>query len=545
MNALGAELSLREPPAAQRTTLIGAGIALCAALQIQLTLTQPINWDEFRFLSDLYSYRRGDLTTPVQTFHIHLFGWLTARSGSEIDQVIVGRLAMLALEWATAALIFRICRPFAAREAALFAVLGFLSFSFVLKHGASFRYDPIATLLLMSAAALLLTSRLHWMSAAAAGALIGLAGLVTIKSVLFLPLLGLIAVWRLRNSQDRRGMLKPLAAIGLTCAGTFVLLYLAHKAALPGAGDGQAAIAASVQKTLGDGQFFSRRVEFVRSLVANPIHWVLLAFGIAAAVRRRLWIALAFMLPLASMIFYRNAFPYFFAFMLAPASLLFAIAATQPVARRFLPLLAIGVSAGAIGHALAIDRQVLVNQRATLAAARSIFPASMPYIDRCSMLARSPQAGFFMSSWGIENYRAAGRPVMRDAIARQGARYLIASHPQLELALAGSESRLLPQDAAVLRDSFIPHWGAIWVLGKRLPASARPRRFELLASGPYTVESAAPVRIDGVVRGPGDVMTLAAGGHDAVAPADLTLRWGSRLQRPPATPPSGALFTDF
>ncbi len=546
MNALGPELSLRDAPALPRTGLIWAGIALCAALQLQLSFTQPVNWDEFRFLSDVYAYRRGELATPVQTFHVHLFGWLAGRFGSEIDQVIAGRLAMLALEWVTAALIFRICRAFAAREAALFAVLGFLSFSFVLKHGASFRYDPIATFLLMSAAALLLTSKLRWTSAAGAGAAVGLAGVVTIKSVLFLPLLGLVAGWRFWKSQDRRGTLIWLAVTGLTCACIFALLYLAHKAALLGAGDEQAAVAASAQKTLGEGQFFTRRLEFARSLLANPIHWFLLGLGLTAAIRRRLWVTLAFMLPLASLLFYRNAFPYFFAFMLAPASLLFAIAATRPDARRFLPLLAIGLSAAAVGHAFAISRPVLGNQRATLAAARSIFPASTPYIDRCSMLASSPQAGFFMSSWGIENYRAAGRPVMHDAIARQGARYLIASHPQLELALAGSgESRLLPQDAAVLRDSFIPHWGAIWVLGKRLPTSATPRRFELLAFGSYTVESAAPARIDGVVRRPGDVVTLAAGGHDAVTPAELTLRWGNHLHRPAGPAPSGALFTDF
>ncbi|TFI57484.1 hypothetical protein E2493_14855 [Sphingomonas parva] len=545
MNALGSELSFRQASALPRAAAIWAAVALCAALQLHLAFAQPINWDEFRFLSDVHAYRNGTLASPVQTFHVHLFGWLAGAFGSEIDEVIAGRLAMLAIEWGTAALLFRISRAFAGREAALFAALCFLSFSFVLKHGASFRYDPIATFLLTGAAALLL-GRLRWTAAAGAGAAVALAAVVTIKAVLFLPLLGLIAVWRVAKSEDRRDTLIRLAIAGLTCACVFVSLYLAHKAALPAAGDGQAVVAASAQKTLGEGQFFPRRLDFIRSLLGNPIHWTLLGLGAAIACRRRLWIALAFALPLASLLFYRNAFPYFFAFMLAPASLLWALAAARPYTRRLLPVLAIGLVVGAVGHALAVDGDVLARQRATVAAARAIFPGSLPYIDGCSMLARSPQAGFFMSSWGIENYRAAGRPVMRDAITRGGARYIVAGNRQLSLALAGSaESRLLPQDTAVLRDDFVPHWGAIRVLGKRLPPSVTPLRFELLASGPYTVESAAAARIDGIQRRPGDVVTLAAGGHDAVAPAGLTLRWGNHLHRPAGPPPGGDLFTGF
>lgn len=546
MNALGPELSLRVPASASRTALLWAGITLSAALQLQLACSQPINWDEFRFLSDLYAYRRGDLATPVQTLHVHLFGWLAGRFGSEIDQIIAGRLAMLALQLGSATLIYHISRAFTTHDPALLAVLAFLSFSFVLKHGASFRYDPIATFLLMGAAALLLTSRLRWSAALAAGAAIGVAGLITIKSVLFLPLLGLIAGWRLRKAEAWRETLAALVIAGTTSAAVFLLLYLAHKAALFSAADGQATVVASAQKTLGEGRVLPRSAELVRSLLENPIHWILLSLGVGAAIRKRLWIGFAFLLPLVTLLFYRNAFPYFFAFMLAPASPLFAIAATRADVRRFLPLLATCMIGAAVGQAYAVDRPVLDRQRATLEAARSIFPASTPYLDRCSMRASSPQAGFFMSSWGMEKYLSAARPVIRESVSLHGARYLIANHPQLELSLAGSnKSRLLPLDATVLHENFIPHWGAIWVLGKRLPSSPTPRSFELLASGPYTVESAAPVRIDGILRRPNDVITLAAGAHLWEAAASLTLRWGYRLHRPAAPEPRGALFANF
>ena len=545
MKASIASLSIGRSPAVASSVFIWAGLAICAALQLHLVFTQPVNWDEFRFLSDIYAYRDGSLSTVVQTFHVHLFGWLAGSFADEIDQVIAGRLVMMALEGVTLALIFRICRCFTSREAALFAVLAFLSFSFVLKHGASFRYDPIATALLTGAAAILLTSRLHWVSVISAGAAIGLAAIVTIKSVLFLPLFAGLAGWRLWKGEHRRDLLIRLTVMGLTSAGVLLLLYIGHRNSMLILDDAQAAVAGSAQKTLGEGRLFPRYLDFARSVMANPIHWVLLVLGVVSAIRQRLWISLAFLLPLASLIFYRNAFPYFYGFMLAPASVFFAMAVSRLDLARFLTGLSAALTALAMMHSVLLASPALGNQRTVLAAARSIFPAQTAYVDRASMLASTPQAGFFMSSWGIENYRAAGEPLMRNAIADKGARYLIANHPQLELALSGSENVLLPDDAYVLHIGFIPHWGPIWVLGTQLSASNIRQQFEIFASGAYTIEGKGPVRIDGVLRQPGEVVSLDVGEHMALAPSAATLRWGDHLHRPVMPPPSGPLFTDL
>lgn len=545
MAAFAAAPVVSRTPAVPAIALTWAGVAICAALQLYLMFTQPMNWDEFRFLSDIYAYRNGDLNTAVQTFHVHLFGWLAGRFGNEIDQIIAGRLVMMGLEAITLALIFRICRAFTSREAALLAVLAFLSFSFVLKHGASFRYDPIASVLLMGATAVLLTSRLRWITVAGAGFAIGLAAIVTIKSILFLPLFAALAGWRLWRSEDRRGLSLRLIAMGVVSAGTLASLYLGHANAIAVLDNAQVTVASSAQKTLGEGQFFPRHLDFARSVMANPIHWVLMVFGITAAIRQRLWVSLAFLLPLASLLFYRNAFPYFYAFMLAPASVFFAMAAARPEMRRLLPAVAIGLTALAVMHSISLASPALGNQRLTLAAARSIFPATTAYIDRGSMLPRTPQAGFFMSSWGIENYRAAGDPLMRKAIAEGGARYVIANHPQLDLALSGAESVLLPEDAAVLREGFVPHWGAIWVLGTRLPAGNTPHPFEIFTSGTYTIEGDGPVQFDGVLRYPGQTVQLTAGNHAALTASAATLRWGDRLHRPTMPPPGGPLFMDL
>ncbi len=383
VNALAPELNARAEPALSGTRLIAAAIAVCAALQLQLAFTQPINWDEFRFLSDVYAHRRGDLASPVQSFHVHLFGWLAERWRSEIDQIIIGRFVMLALEWGTAALLFGLCRRYVDRTPALLAVLAFLTFSYVLKHGASFRYDPIATFLLMVAASLLMAPRLRWTNAVGAGGTFSLAALVTIKAALYLPLLAAIAAVRLIESDDRPSTLLRLAGAGMTAVGLFAGLYLLHSASLAGAGDGQAIAAASARKTLG-GLLFPRLTEFARSVIANPFHWLLLGLGVAAVLRGaserrgferpRALLPLAFLLPLASLLFYRNAFPYFFAFMLAPAFMLVAIAAGRSDVRRFVPLLAAAMVAGAAWQAFDVDRSVLGNQRRTLVAARDIFP---------------------------------------------------------------------------------------------------------------------------------------------------------------------------
>jgi len=135
-----------------------AAIGLCLALQASLALVMEINWDEFFYLSNLYSYQHGELAKPLQSFHIHLLGWLTSLPGNEIDQIVAGRFVMLLCEAGTCALIYLLARRFASRTAALAAALAFVSASFTIIHGASFRADlgraaPVVTVVLALAVA--------------------------------------------------------------------------------------------------------------------------------------------------------------------------------------------------------------------------------------------------------------------------------------------------------------------------------------------------------------------------------------------------------
>jgi hypothetical protein len=131
---------------------------------------------------------------------------------------------------------------------------------------------------------------------------------------------------------------------------------------------------------------------------------------------------------------------------------------------------------------------------------------------------------------------------------------VIASHPALQVALDGvtgpdgvGPGALLPADAAFLRENFIPHWGPIWVAGKVLPPSgAGEQAFTIAIPGPYTVESAAPVAIDGESTAPGAVVTLSRGLHHLTANASpVRLRWGDHLSRPSTPPPEGPLYWGF
>jgi hypothetical protein len=190
-------------------------------------------------------------------------------------------------------------------------------------------------------------------------------------------------------------------------------------------------------------------------------------------------------------------------------------------------------------------------QRSVLGAVHEIFPEAVPYIDRCSMVASFPKAGFFMSTWGIETYRKKGAPDFSQLIEEQRPVFVLANSATLRAALNGAPRKpkraLLPRDEAVLRANYIPHWGPIWVAGKRfteLPNSG----FEMLIPAAYTVEATGSVVIDGKPIGPGGVMFLQAGHHEMDAPAGsfpVTLRWGEHLRMPSAAAPKETVFHGF
>src|SRR5690242_6253521 len=124
---------------------MAVAVVVVAVMRVRLAQTLNANWDELFFLSKVHAYARGDLASKLLTFHVHFFSWITSldvRSTNEIAQVVILRDVMLVLGAVAAVATFFIgFRLHGSVVGALFAVFLGQSFSFMLQHGASARYD--------------------------------------------------------------------------------------------------------------------------------------------------------------------------------------------------------------------------------------------------------------------------------------------------------------------------------------------------------------------------------------------------------------------
>ncbi|HYI31775.1 MAG TPA: hypothetical protein VD863_28405, partial [Bradyrhizobium sp.] len=121
------------------------------ALQIYLVSSKSINWDEFYYFSRIQELNDGRLAAALQTSYTRFFQFLPHLPGDAIDQLLIGRSIMLACELIAAAALFGIASRFGSARVALLCALTYLTAGYVFLHGSSFRADPLATALLMSA----------------------------------------------------------------------------------------------------------------------------------------------------------------------------------------------------------------------------------------------------------------------------------------------------------------------------------------------------------------------------------------------------------
>ena len=553
-------------------------ILIALGLELRLVFHLNINWDEFHFLSRIYEHRSGVLSARLQTLHVHLFGWLPAVSMSEVDQVVAARSVLFALGIGIRALLYTIGRHFLGRSGALFAVLAYSSFSYVLHHGTSFRFDPLCSFLVLATLSLLLSERRRpgqLARTALAGFSFALSMMLSLKSGIFLPTIGAtLAFACTRSPREHVGTLRGASLFVVALAASFGLLYALHASTLPSNATDTVAFVARVGSSfLVFGELFPRSRFFLQSLSQDPIVWCALAVGAAMLLhglrlpgeRAKRLAFLGFLLPLAMLISYRNAFPYFYVLMLTPAILITGVPIAA-ITNRFGPL---SRTSGALVVALALAvfasglrfhwnnraDQTLV-QREHVDLVHELFPLPVPYIDRCAMISSYPKAGMFLSAWSLADYRAVAEPVMQRVIAEEKPVFLLANSAGLSAALATRPTpqptahRLLDEDSRVLRNHYIWHWGLLFVAGKSFVfgPEAATREFDLLIPGPYTVESPVPVRIDGVSRRPLSHLRLDAGRHTITtdgASARVALRWGSSLPRPERPALERRIFRGF
>ena len=346
-------------------------------------------------------------------------------------------------------------------------------------------------------------------------------------------------------------MVPPVAAALVACGATFVALWLWHRAGLapappPAGGDGGTA-ADALRTTLLDSGLLPRIGQIRLWLLFSIAPLVLILAGASRSLAAALFAA-----PLLSLLVYRNAFPYFFPFITAPAMVAAAVGAGRLRGRAALCGGALALMAASVGaqwvRALPDDQAA---QRQLVAAVHRIFPAPVAYIDRNAMMASFPRYGFFMSSWGMAKYRRAGRPVFADLIARHAPPLLIADSPALQRAVLGQSGDgpydLLPADAGVLHDSYVQYWGAIFVAGLRLDARPQAQPVTVRIAGRYRIDAALPLRIDDTPHAPGSIVDLAAGSHRVASDTAQRARlvWAAARPAPPAAPIDRPIYTGF
>lgn len=542
----------------ESTFSFGLLIFLCGLvlfLQAALIPRLEINWDEFFFLSNVHEYTRGTLDRPLQTFHVHAFAWLLL-IGNEVDQVIAGRAAMLLLETGTVVLVALTASHFVPKVFAAAAAFAYLTAGFVFLHGMSFRTDPIITFLLMLALYILLTRKLCVAELIMLAAAVALAHLVSIKSALYLPALLGAAFYRIRT--DVHVTAGKILATGLISVSVFIALYLWHDALLPTtAGKAEEIASSGLSKTLLESNFLPRRKEILQWVLLSTPQLILLCVGIHVLITRTYgdkaggYALLGLLAPLLASTIYRNAFVYFFPFAIAPAMVFAAIGAAALENRlRLFPALFAMMLVGLgmqINHAA---NRPIAAQRTVVSAVHEMFPERVAYIDRNSMIASFPKHGFFMSTWGIESYRASQNPSFPEILRTSSPVFVLVNSSVLEAALGrnttlGGYAELLPRDAAVLRENYVHYWGPVWIAGKCLDATLD--RFSILVSGRYLVNVTAPGDIDGELYRPGEAVFLKAGTHilRAGSGEDVCLRWADVRSAPAIPPPASPLYRGF
>ncbi len=554
---------------------------LAAGLLARLALVwrTNINWDEFYYLSKVHSYARGELSGRLLTFHVHLFGWVLRLWRSEVDQVLVIRVVYLVAGAVTAGALVVVVRALVGSVVAgLAAAVCVQGFSLVLQFGTSARFDPSIVLCFMAAMAVLTLERRR--ADVAAGALLGLGLLLSVKTAFYAPTVAFMLLAR-RDKVGWRTVVADTAVVAGAVAvvvGVFGGLHALSLAKAPS----QAALMAAeggglreiATKVLQDLWSFPQEGTLDQSLSWDWFFWRAIGIGIVFCVfnvvgltgpsRQRRLHALAaasFALPLVTLTFYRNAYPYFYVSIIPPAAVVVG-AAVAGVERAISRVSAVGLVAPIIASALVVvpavrqsvkwiyfnHRDEVSHQRDVLDAVHQVFSTPVAYLDRCSMVGAHRKVGPFMSTWVIDTYRERGVPVYRGLLHQEAPHYLLANVSALDLrradeTLQEATHALLDDDIAVLRSSFIQHWGPLWVSGKAIDAAPDGADVVFDIAADYRVSAA--VAVDGAEHAAGDVVRVDVGVHRVVAADDVEFRVADAGPPPSRSPPTRAVFSRF
>ena len=515
------------------------------------------NWDEFLNLSMIHEYARGDLKEVLQTGFVHLFFWLPRVSQNELDQIIAARILVFAFGMLTSLAIYKVSRQFTGVNAALFAVLAYWAFTFNLRHAVSLRTDPLATSVLMLALWMVVAGKGTWGRTVVAGICIGIGGVLTIKAIFYVPVLVTVALIRNINKHSVRHSLILLAVGGLVALIVFVSLIWLHALSFEEMSSPVSFVARTSSSIIGTFDFTVLRRYLLPALLQNAAFFLVLLYGAITALgmvtgktsRGAGGCLIGLLLLLLTPLIYRDIYPYFYPFLLAPVVVVAAVGFERllKASKLSATVTILAIFAPAVLFYAQSVQQGVAEQQRTLALIHKLFPKPVAYIDARSMVSAYPKVGVFMSVWGMTDYRAAGRPVMQDILLRDQPKFVLANGWQLDLdALSPQASQkqpygLLATDLGILQNSYVHYWGPLYVPGFK--ASPEDTEIMVYISGSYKVMPGADISIDGRIFSPGDTMELNAGLHRLEQSRVALLRWD--LPTAPTDKPETPLFRGF
>lgn len=554
MENLDIPSSLKEAPR-DHSRLALVALAVIALVQVQFALTRTINWDEFFFYGQIVDFTQGESLRPLQTLHVQFFQWIPGIAPTGVDGIVIGRLFMLGCAFVSAGSVALIAGKFARREYALAAALVWLAAGFTMQHGWSFRTDPLATAPLAVALAVLARSRLSLGWIIAAGVLIGFAGMVTVKTILFLPAFAGLAWLRWSEAKFAPAFALRIAAIPLVATIAFASLYVWHGSVL---GNADAATGASYAGGASQSMLFAGMPIYLHFAVKAAIISVaaVAAIGFALARLKSLprdeMIAVAGLFaPLAALLIYRNTLPYFYPMMLAPviAASVIGIAA---IAQRYGLRLLIAYTALSGIVVWAVDGPSFMDeQREIQLAADAIFDEPVGYIDFPDMLPGHRKANGFLTAWGIEGVHERDEGYFRKLLEENAVPLLLTAEPEKNPTLLAimqglpQQARFRQDDREVLRATYRHFWGPFWLAGETVPAG-KSARYEVLVPGPYTITSGS-ISVNGTRHDAGAIITLDRGTvaltNDGARQAGII--WGKALKAPDTLAPERPYWRGF
>lgn len=541
--------------------VLALACAVLWILKLWLVSRININWDEFYFLTLIHAQTRGELSQGLQTAYTHLFTWLPASTGNEISQIRIARALMVILLGTSTLLIRTLASRCFPPRAAWTAALAFLAMWPTLKHGGSFRADSLLLPLELAALAVLTHDKFSDRNRGlGAGLLLGAATVVSIKAVLLAPVVVPLAFWDCRHWQQGVRRVGWLCAAGIVTA---AVLFGAHYASLGDAGTSPTSSAASsaLQKTVLSSAWIPQPDTLHEQVHKDMAFWLVAACGLAWALSRRAWLASACALALLPILFYRNSFAYFYVVMWGPACVTFAAAAqgVQEGVSHHATKRAGSIAALSIPAVLFIlglrQMQPLATpsqggQQDVITAAHEIFPTPVAYIDHSGMIASFTKANFFMSTWGIEQYQAQGRPFMPTVLKQYRPPLLVANRSVITPGSLAF-SLLLDKDKQLIESYYQPYWGPIRIAGAAAtlqPGVPMTLRFPF--GGRYRLESRKPIRIEGLQRLPQTIVTVPDDRPELRMEVDsqfdeaqpVRLLWAEARPAPDELPPTSDLY---